>query len=220
MSQSIRLRRAADTVDGQGNIVDPVPLAEAISYLKLEVGDDDALVTKMLRAAKKKCESVVNRSFVTTRWELTFGHFPLAGAWPGPLFAPGTILPFGVSVDPRDWSIRLPRPPLISVDSIGYIDLSGNAQTINPVGTGVVVATGTPGYLSPAYGSPFPWVRPGIAAVTIGYTAGYGTDPAAVPESAYMGIQFLTSIYYNNRSSDVKIPDAFYRMLDDLRWGD
>jgi hypothetical protein len=218
MSQSIRLRRVGDTLDGSNNTVEPLALADAINYLKLEVGDDDTLVSDLVTAARQQCEVLNNRSFITTRWELTFGHFPLAGTWPGPLFSPG-LWPYGGYIDPRTWAIRLPRPPLISVDSISYTDLSGNVQAIDPAGVSVVVSPGTPGYLTPAYGSPFPWTRPGIAAVTIGYTAGYGTDPELVPRTVVMAIRLLVATYYANRSADVKVPDAARRLLDCTDWG-
>lgn len=218
MSQSIRLRRVADTLDVSNNTVEPLALADAINYLKLEVGDDDALVADLLAVARQQCEVLNNRSFIATKWELTFGHFPAAGTWPGPLFAPG-LWPYGGMIDPRTWAIRLPRPPLISVDSISYSDLSGVVQTIDPAGSAVVVATGTPGYLSPAYGSPFPWTRPGIAAVTIGYTAGYGTDPKLVPRTVVQAIRLLVATYYANRSADAAVPEAVRRLLDCTDWG-
>lgn len=78
---SINARRNTVTVIGEGsdvaynavlsatftdeNATEPVTLQEAKDWCRIDVTDDDALITRLIKGARKICETYVNLSFIT-----------------------------------------------------------------------------------------------------------------------------------------------------------
>src|SRR4051794_386751 len=108
--------------------VEVLTLAEAKAHLRVDITDDDDLITELIVAARESCERWVSRSFLTTTWRLTLDHFPGAfvpgvGRWnQGAMGYPGAA---------REWlerdfpgvlsPIRIPRAELLSVTSLAYV---------------------------------------------------------------------------------------------------
>lgn len=90
-----------------------------------------------------------------------------------------------------DPTIRLSCPPIISVDSITYIDGGGAEQTLDAA---AYVLSGR--YLTPAYGLGWPTSRQQPDAVRIRYTAGYddGKVPAPILQAIVMGVAKLNGM--------------------------
>src|SRR5947199_210729 len=55
--------------------IEPVTLAEAKAHLRLEISDDDALVSDLIGTARELIEEEVARSLITTAWGLTLDQF-------------------------------------------------------------------------------------------------------------------------------------------------
>jgi hypothetical protein len=207
--------------------VEPVTLALAKQYLRVEISDDDNLVPILIQAARETCETIVNRTFVQTTRQLELDYFPpFTSSWVNTNILPA--LQFGVAaaggrslwINLEAGAIRLPMPPLIAVTSIGYTDINGNPQTINPADpTKVIVSPGTPGQIAPAFGTIFPLTRPQLSAVQIQYTAGYSADASLVPASVVMAILALTAEYYEHRSEPGECPEWIERSLNNVNWG-
>lgn len=89
------------------------------------------------------------------------------------------------------------RPPLISVDSVTYLDAQGELQTL-PEAEYQVVATELEGLLLPAIGGGFPAAARQVDAVRIVATAGYATR-ADVPENARYWMLMAIATWYQNR---------------------
>lgn len=51
---------------------EPVSLAEAKLYLRVESPDDDALITQMIVAARQAAEQYLRRSLIVRQWKLAF----------------------------------------------------------------------------------------------------------------------------------------------------
>lgn len=201
--------------------VEPLTVAEAKQYLRLETDADDSLIQDLISAARMVCEGLCDRSFVTTTWRLTLDYLPLAtiGGTIGP-----AVFGFSWPTGSRafdDGSIMLPMPPLISLQSILYLDQGGTTRSLD-VSDGspdVIVSPGTPGRISAGYGRFFPFTRPGIAAVAITYTAGYGPTADDVPRNIKAAVRLLVNHYYEHRSSQAPIPDAVMSLLGPSQWG-
>ena len=170
-----KLQRLADPT------VEPLSLADAKGYLRVEIDDDDTLIGDMITAARLQCEQMNDRSFITTTWQYTVDYLPLSA---GPF--PGFPWPFGGGsgsypgrVSSNDGTIALPMPPLIAITSLEYLDTGGTLQTLDP--SRYQVSAGTPGTIFPNYGTFFPLSQPRPAAVNIVYTAGYGPDALTIP---------------------------------------
>ncbi len=157
---------------------EPLTLAEAKAQARVETSftDDDALLTSLITAARLECESRQSRALITQTWEL------LLTGWP---------------VEPR---IRLPRPPLISVTWIKYLDTSGTEQTLDTSQYKVRTGTTGPGIITPARNVTFPALSDEHDNITIRFDCGYGAA-ADVPESTKQAMRLLIAHWYENREA-------------------
>lgn len=102
--------------------------------------------------------------------------------------------------------IIIPRPPLISVEAIDYVDADGVTQTLT--GSPAQFTVSTPqgptakkGRVTPLYGEVWPTTRVQIDAVTVHLTAGY-TD-GTLPDDLVHGRLLLIGELYKQRSESV-----------------
>lgn len=177
--------------------VEPVTLAQAKQYARVEITDDDSLITTLITVARKAVEKEARQALITQTWKAHYDQFP---------FSPGyynrTIRQMGVGPlwlpQQGGGVFQLPLPPLISVSSITYYDSNNTFQTIDP--SIYNVAPGLPGRVQPVFGKVWPIAAPIINAVQITFVAGYGPAAANVPEPATLAILRLVFDWYNRRS--------------------
>lgn len=104
-----------------------------------------------------------------------------------------------------DWfppSIALPLPPCQSVESIAYVDVAGQGQTL-AAETYQVAGIGAPdgARIVPAFGKSWPVMRHMPEAVTVTFKAGYGDTAEDVPEPIKTAIKMHAAFLYENRES-------------------
>lgn len=179
--------------------VEPVSASEAKAHCRVEISDDDSLITALIVAARQVVESRVQRALVTQTLDLTLEYFP----W-----------------DNR--RIVIPNPPLQSVTTLKYYDGEGTLQTWDSANYRVL--TGTPGQIVPAYNVDWPSIRDMPEAVVIRYVAGYGVA-ANVPQSLKQAILLLVGHWYENReaaninAAATELPLAVQALCDSEAWG-
>lgn len=149
---------------------EPVTLEEAKLFLRVDIDDDDDLITSLITVARCYAEEFTRRAFVTQ------------------------TLAFDLDEWPSDDIIRLPRLPVESVDSITYLDEDGDGfefeDFVSDIYEGVVTLE--------ADGSwPTETLYP-LAPITVEFTAGYG-EAAAVPEGLKTAIKIIVAQFYENR---------------------
>lgn len=101
--------------------------------------------------------------------------------------------------------IVVPKPPLVSVTSITYVDTNGAPQTWDPSLYTVDAPTGDfaePGRIYPNYGTVYPVTRAQPAAVTIRFVAGYATS-ALVPQPIKSAMKLLIAEWYAQREAGI-----------------
>lgn len=193
--------------------VEPCTLAELkwACRVDLDIAAENDLITKFGVAARKKCEQITRRCFVSTQLRLSMDCFPTQGLnlWTG--------------YNHWDRTIRLPRSSVIAVQSITYVDTTGTTVTL--ASDQYIVSVGNAGRIVPAYNCNWPTCRIQPDSVNILFTVGFGTTAASVPEDVKQGIRFLTNHYYINRSAvevgatGAEIPLTVEDILSDACWG-
>ena len=154
---------------------EPVVLSEMKSHLRVDLADDDALITGLISAAREYVEGAARRALVTQTWRLSLPGWP------------------------EDDEIGLPRPPLQSVSSLVYVDVDG-AQTTWPSSNYIVDIDSQPGrlVLAPNISWPSVTLYP-VNPVQITFVAGYGSG--LVPTHYLQAIRLLVGHWYENREA-------------------
>lgn len=157
--------------------VEPVSLAEAKQHLRVDITDDDALITALITAAREYCEGFQNRAYITQVWQLWLDSWPDGS------------------------EIRIPKPPLQSVTSVKYYGADNTEYTLPPADY-FVDTKSEPGRIVLAYERTWPSVtlRPANA-VCIEFVAGYGDDAGKVPQKVRQAIYLLIGHWYENREA-------------------
>lgn len=148
-------------------------LPEAKAHCRVEVADDDALITALIIAARQAVEEFTNRALVQQDWKQFFD------ACDSPTVK-------------RE--IRLRKTPLMSITSLTFY-AGDDTPTVMPStdyalsGDRVVLKTGKSW---PGFGREFD-------AVEIVYRAGYGAAAANVPGPIKQAILMIVANWYENR---------------------
>jgi uncharacterized phiE125 gp8 family phage protein len=173
---------------------EPISIEQARLHLRLDVNDDspptnpdDSLLEAQIPAAREWCEGWAERAFAAQTLELALDAFP-SGA------------------------IALPRSPVISVESVKYLDTAGDEQTL-PAEEYALDNYAEPALLAPAYGATWPAARTAINSVRVRYLAGFTTgdspDEAPLPFAVRAAMLLVLGHLYENRenSAQVKLED-------------
>lgn len=150
----------------------PVTLDQARRHLRIYangggspvVSDHDQEIEDKIAAVVEELENPMGptaRAFITQTWELVLDDFP-------------------------ERELRIPMPPLSSIESIKYLDTVASLQTV-PGADYAVDTTSQPGWVSPGL-SGWPETYDSINTVVVRFVAGYGASPADVPASARSAI--------------------------------
>lgn len=181
-----------------GPVVEPVTLAEAKRHANVIASDDDGLLQGLIAAARELVEQDTSRALINQTW----------------------------AVELHDWwcdKIELPRPPLVSITHVKYVDQNGVTQTL-PASYYDVDTRREPGVLWwDEDVSSTPTLSDQANAVVITYLAGYGASAAAVPARAKQAILLLVSHWYRYRDDVAKPGDliaaTYERLIASLRVG-
>lgn len=148
----------------------PVTLAEAKDFLRVFHDDEDASIGRMIAAAVAMIDGrhgILGRCLEPSTWEVVLDRFPVA-------------------------EVQLPLGPVVSVESVRYIDLAGVEQTI-AADSYVIDATPTfLGWIVPT--SPWPATMATVNAVRVRFVAGRGT-----PEPVRQAILDMVANRYEAR---------------------
>lgn len=166
---------------------EPVSLAEARAWLRVESGnDEDDLIGQLIVAARIRCEWHCGRAFVTQGWTL----------WLDGL---------------GDGLVALPLPPLAGVDSVTLYDtgdvatvLDASGYRVDAPGGRVIFAAAHPGLRA-------------VAGIAIAFTAGYGDAAAVPADIKSAILQTVAWLYEHRGGDAMPVPDGALALLAPYR---
>jgi len=155
-------------------LVPVLSLEEAKRHLKVDGDAEDDVIETYIDTATRRLDGeagLLGRCLIEQEWQFTLDSFPR--------------------------EIRLPLPPTISVDRITYVDRAGDHVTIDPERYHVSGLGTLAGATIRPRGS---WPTPaGPDPVMIEFTAGFGSEPADVPEQLRQAIRELVAHFHEIR---------------------
>ncbi|MBY6239748.1 head-tail connector protein [Methylosinus sp. Sm6] len=162
-----------------GPAVEPISLAEAKAWLRLDSSDEDELLAALIVSARLTLEAFTRRFFITQSWRMTFD------AWPASAM--------------RQRMLAVPVAPLRGVTAIRVYDARDVATTL---GAGEYSASPAQEHGRIAFVEAPP--APGRAAdgVEIDLVAGYGDAASHTPEPLRRALLSLVAHWRENRGDE------------------
>jgi len=148
---------------------EPVTLVEAKAHLRVDVADDDTLITEQIGVAREFAEHYTGRALAPQTLELALDAFPSR-------------------------SIALQGVPVTSITSIKYKDAEGVEQTVSAADYSLN-DYGITASVELAAGTEWPVTQVASNAVKVRYVAGYTAAPKAVKAAMLLLVGHL----YENR---------------------
>lgn len=213
---------------------EPVSLAQMKQFLRLPSGftADDPIIAGFITAAREIGEMYTYRSLAQRQFQQVLDSHPYYTdtvqsqlAYPPSYYS----LPrYSTTLWNYSQMIKLGYTPVLSVQSMTYIDTNGNAQTMEQDTDFILDSISEPARVFPIPGQYWPADLYVADAVNIVYTAGYDPNPSAVythtvavsppmqqptttivtgcPQQIIMAIMNLVAHWYNNRGNIGKVP--------------
>jgi uncharacterized phiE125 gp8 family phage protein len=150
---------------------EPWSVAEAKAFLRVEHGDDDAIIAALIAAARGHVEALTRRALLVQRWRLVLDAWPLDGR------------------------LSLRMGPLRSMIAARVFDVANNAHSID-VATFVVDAAANV-IASPCWALPLPGRF--TAGIELDVELGFGANAGDVPDALRHAIRMLVAHWYDNR---------------------
>lgn len=166
-----------------------ISIDAARQWLREDSDDQNEVITDLINAAEEYVVGATSRALLETIFCDTLDAFP----------AICTVSPHLPRESISTLSIYLMRSPLLSVDSIKYLDTDGQLQTL-AADKYVVDSLTEPGRIHPAIGETWPATAELPASVRVFYTAGYlQTDE--IPTQMIQAMRLLIGHWYEHREA-------------------
>lgn len=160
-----------------GPAVEPITLAEAKQFLRVEHDDDDDIIPALIVGSRIHVETQTRRALITQSWRLTRDVWPAAGC------------------------IELLPVPLKTLDAVRIYKLDGTTLPLDLAGF-TLDKSDAPARLCFSRGmiviAP-PSPERYVGGIELDVTCGYGDDPEDVPEPLRQAIRMLVAHWYENR---------------------
>ena len=174
---------------------EPITLGEAKLYLRVDDSTEDALITAIITAARRKFENDTYHYLMPQTWELYLNQNEINAE-----------------------QISINKSDITAISSVKYYDQSNTQQTLSTNDYQTAIQ-GRPYSIQL---TTVPQVYNRLEAMVIRFTLGY-TNAAAVPEDIKTAIKTLIGTLYENRQTVVtgtqvnEVPDTYKFIMENYR---
>lgn len=181
-----------------GPATEPVTLAEAKAFLRVDGTDEDSFIQTLIAAARLHTESVTGRAMISQSWRVVLD------AWP------------------EDRRVDLPLAPLRSLTEIRAYDEDGIATTLTLAEFLPETGPAPAAICVPARVSGMSALR-AANGIEIDYVAGYGDSATSVPQDLKHAVLTLVGYWFEHRDavivagSGAVVPPGFDRLITPYR---
>lgn len=172
--------------------IEPITVAEAKAWLKVDASDDDTMIGSLISAARAQFEEITGRTLISTTYRAEWDSLPRAGTFIGA---------------PIGYTLELPRTPLAeegAVTWIKYLDENGAENTFSSSLYGVE-SSRDPNRFGRVFlkkGAEWPELGNFPGALRCEFVAGYGADEFSVPEDIKRLIKIMVKADYDPAGAD------------------
>lgn len=173
-----------------GPAEEPVSLAEARAFLRIDDTAEDGLITTLIGAARMHVEGVTGRALLAQSWRVVLDGWP------------------------HDRMVKLPVTPFMAVTGITAFDAGGTGHDV-PLAQFV---SEPDRLLLPAMVAGMPVLRE-RQGIEVDYVAGFGTGPEDVPVDIRQALLLLVGYWFEHRDAVIVagsgsvVPSGFDRMV-------
>jgi uncharacterized phiE125 gp8 family phage protein len=157
-------------------VSEPVSLAEAKLFLRLDAADEDELITTLITAARLMIEAASGRMLIDQTWRIVLDRWPEGG------------------------EIRLPLAPVSAIAAARVYDVLGSAQPVTEAALALDIRSNPP--VIRIVGE-VPEIGRERGAIEIDVVAGYGATAVAVPAPLRQAVLRLTTRWFEQRGDVV-----------------
>jgi uncharacterized phiE125 gp8 family phage protein len=157
----------------EGPAAEPVSLADAKNFLRVEHDDDDELIGELIASARMQVEQAARRVLITQQWRIVLDRWPASG-----------------------WIVS-PVNPVVSLDAARVFPFEGAAVsliaaqfTINAAAAPAIIAFQRTNVIAPGRTS---------GGIELDVTAGYGDAADDVPAPLRQAIRLFVARNYEHR---------------------
>jgi uncharacterized phiE125 gp8 family phage protein len=171
--------------------IEPVSVAEARAWMRIDHTSEDALIGELIRAARMDVENRIGLALISQTWRLTLDTWPKADC------------------------LTLPRAPVTAVLAVTLYDEAGNASLVSSSGY-QLDAKSEPARLR--FNSR-PNALRRMNGIEIDFACGYGATPQQVPELMRRAIKVLVAHFYEFRGAfspadqPVSLPNGYLPLI-------
>lgn len=184
---------------------EPVSLAEAKAWLRVDTADQDGAIGALIAAARALVEATTRRQLMTQTWRLAFD------AWPFDAGLDGALAALATRPASAPLAASLPLAPLASVSAVRVYDAVNQAQAIASAQWRL---TGAPERARLVFSQAPPQPGRTSEGVEIDVIAGYGAA-FDTPAPLRQAILMLTAHWFENRGETPTgdMPDVVRTLL-------
>ena len=195
--------------------LEPLTLAEAKAHLRLDTGDEDALVASLIVAARQMVEAHTGRALIAQAWRVVLDAWPTRNTF---ALTPGPFVPLGATPNPN--TVTLPLGAFISLDAIRVYD-AFNVAT--PLAASTWYVDAQPGSARLQFTAAPRQPGRAIAGIEIDVTVGFGPAASNVPEALRLAMRMLVARWFEARgdaaadTGQAQIPTHIEALLQPFR---